>query len=195
MSHARDIEVALEGLAGAEYVLDAEGQLALTELGEQLIELRQRVDELGRALDRSFVGAGWAALFATHAWLDRLTVKITASLEYGDEGDTYRSFSSAVEGLAFVPGAQVPQDLLCDEQPDAELAADLLEDDLNDLAEDTFLCLEQQQVVEDRLALEVSRERLRGLWESFPVSGLAAFAALFAAFLDTPKAVVGTDAA
>lgn len=196
MTVGDEFDAAVDGLAGAEYVVDADGQLALTDQGDRLEALRRRVDELGRALDRSYVGACWAGLFATHGWLDRLAVRISASHEYDDEGGTYRSFSSTVDDVLFRPGTLVPQDLLCDGQPDAELAAELLEDDLNELAADTFLCLEQRQPVEDQLALDVSRERLAGLWRDAPVSGKAAFAALFEEACDGPAdAEPGTGAA
>jgi hypothetical protein len=108
-----------------------------------------------------------------------MTVRIRVSHEYDDEGGAYRSFSCEVDDLVFLPGTQVPQDLCWDGQPDEELAVALLEDKLNELGADTVLCLEQQNPVEDELVLAVSRDRLRGLWKGFPVSGVAAFTALF----------------
>lgn len=132
-------------------------------------------------MEATFVGATMLALFKERPWLQSATIRLTASYEYGDEGDYYRSISSTVTDVTGVANCVVPADL-ADEKGclDSEAAADSLHNNISDSSLDGDLyCSMVSPWDAEEIKLKLDRNLVAHLLEQNVASGKEAFRLLF----------------
>lgn len=155
-------------------------RLQLNAAGQVLLDLKARVEREAAQLDRAWAGAFLTSIFLARPWLAAFDLSITVSHEYDDQGGTYASYSASVPTVRVVDGVALPESV-----PDAHghfdtaLAGDELEQLFYDCSHDVHLAIEGKDGSLCDLGVTVERERLAPLLANQPVSGLAAFQALF----------------
>ena len=110
---------------------------------------------------------------------------MTASAEYNDQGSTYRSISAAVTEVLPVPGVALPKSLVHEGAFDDIGAIGLIEEDLDDNGYDLYTAFNGAPDDCDDLVLNVNRSAIAHLLHGAPVSGAAAYLALFAQSTDS----------
>ncbi|MBS2132062.1 hypothetical protein KEX41_28150 (plasmid) [Burkholderia thailandensis] len=156
-----------------------DGDLMLNSSGHRLNAHFERVLIEQRRLSQSWAGAFLAALLIRHPWLDSVTLQFRVSFEYDDAGGSFRSFSAMVTDLHVVSGASFPQELTGDGQFDTDLAAAVIEADIDAFEQELYAALVEDDTNDD-LAVVIARASIAHLLGPLPLDGRQAYQALLA---------------
>jgi hypothetical protein len=140
----------------------ADGDLMLNSSGHKLNAHFERMLIEQRRLSQSWAGAFFAALLMRHSWLDSMTLELRVSFEYDDAGGSFRSFSAMVTDLHIVGGASLPQELTPERQLDTDLAAAVIEADIEALEQEIYTALVGDDANDD-LAVVIGRASIAHL--------------------------------
>lgn len=155
-------------------------QLYPSAAGQAFHALKARVEREAAQLDRAWAGAFLASIVQPRPWLAAFDLTITVSHEYDDQGGTYACYSASIAVVRIMDGMALPGTVLDSSgRFDADLAADELAQLFDDCQYDVHIAFEGEGGSVRDLHITVERERIASLFASQPVSGLAAFRALF----------------
>lgn len=116
----------------AAYLMQADGNLVPNSAAAE-VEARYREAQADQqALDASWAGARLAGLFLKHAWLDAVTLSFEVNAEYDDSGGFYRCISCNPDAIRAVPQQAVPEESFPNREFDADVAAQILRDEIED---------------------------------------------------------------
>jgi len=158
-------------------VVQADAELRETAAAKAAWTTLQIARRTTEAMERAWAGARIAGVFRQWPWLAALKVSLYPESTYDDQGGNYRTVSVMVSGLETVAEAQLPE-LLNDSEFDLDVAADILQDELQDDAGSLYSALMDDDSYED-FDLSVRREQLGRLLERPEVDGAEVLAALF----------------
>lgn len=144
----------------------------------QLIRQRAEMELQYRRLDESYAGASLADLFLRHPWLDAFTLNVTRSCEYDDQGSAFISHAVSVEAVVAVKGAGLPEGIIHDGTFSSGHAANFIENQLDTFDGAPVHDLPGHDGL-DTISVRFGRHTLAAVLASTPVSGTAAFHALF----------------
>lgn len=117
---------------GATYKVDADGRLVLNPAGADVQARYREALATQRALDASWTGACLARLFLMHAWLDAVTLSFEVTAEYDDGGGYYRCISCNPNAIRAVPQQALSEESFPNGEFDADVAAQILRDEIED---------------------------------------------------------------
>lgn len=163
----------------ADYVVTDTDPMLLNDEGQAVVQAYRAAERAYDALHRSWAGAYLAGLFLRNPWLHSARITLTASAEYNDQGGTYRSVSNSVTQVTPAPGAPLPQSLVNAGAFDDIEAIALIEEDLDDNDYDLYCAFNSAPDDYDDVVLDVNRSAIAHLLQGDPVSGAAAYLALF----------------
>ena len=164
----------------ADFILSPTGALARNAQGVAIEAAYREAERAHDALELSWAGAYVASLFQQHPWLLAMTITLSASAEYDDQGGTYRSVSNNVTDVVVVSDVTLPDEALDDGTFNPHLAANLIEESLEDSDYALYTSFNEAPYGYDDLCLKVNRDAIAHLFASgAPVSGTEAFLALF----------------
>ncbi|MFT3815634.1 MAG: hypothetical protein QM740_20095 [Acidovorax sp.] len=162
------IDATQEGLA---YLAQADGTMALNNAGADA-QARYRAARADQDwLERSLAGALLAGLFLQHPWLDAVTLTFQVSSEYDDSGGFYRSILLKARMARPVPGRLLPEEEFPESAFDADCAACLIEEVLEDCEFDLHTGLADYPEGYDELTVSLERSPVTALLQSSPVDG------------------------
>ncbi len=162
----------------ADYVVKAGGEVRQNDRVRPLVDQIHEMDKARDLIDAAWCGARIAGLFKKHDWLDSFTLHLDACSEGDDHGGFYRSVSLHVRDTKHREGKQVPQEVLDGDTFDADFAADLLEQELQDDEHSIYAAFVDDGEYAD-LSMQVQRREISDLLGEPEVSGREAFKRLF----------------
>lgn len=158
-----------------DFTASKDGSVGINQAGRTLHAEANEISRKQRALDAAFTGAVAASLFYDHPWLDALTIKLSATAEYDDSGGTYRSINVQVSDLLVVPGVAVQEDFMTEGALDEDLAADRINESIEDGAHEMFSAFYPGHHEYDEIEIKLKRSVIAALLQSDECSGAAAF--------------------
>lgn len=165
--------------AQPDYLVTETNPMMLNEAGLAVMQAYREAKEACEALQQCWAGAFLAGLFQRNPWLQCARITLTASAEYDDQGGSYRSVSASATQALPVPGMTLPASLVHKGVFHDVGAAALIEDDLDDNGYDLYAALNGAPDDCGELVLDVNRSAIAHLLDGGPVSGAAAYLALF----------------
>lgn len=163
----------------SDYVVTAADLMGLNNAGQAVVQAYREAENAYDLLQQCWAGAYLAGMFLRHPWLQSLRITLTASAEYNDQGGTYRSVSNSATQVLPVPGMALPQSLVNAGDFDDIEAIALIEEDLDENDYDLYCAFNSAPNDYDDLVLDVSRSTIAHLLQGDPISGAAAYLALF----------------
>jgi hypothetical protein len=160
-------------LSDVDYVADVKAVGPSSE-AQTLINVLRAMRPIEDCLDLAWVGAMVAHMFMKHAWLQSVSLGVSAESQYNDEGGSYMSHSVRFTSVTRVPGVHLPDDLANEDGAfDDEGAVELLEHECEDEAFN-FAAPFLSANAEDEVTLQLNREALAPLLSGgTAASGLA----------------------
>lgn len=165
--------------AQPDYLVTETDPMLLNEAGLAVMQAYREAERACDALHQCWAGAYLAGLFKRNPWLQSVRITLTASAEYDDQGGSYRSVSVSATQALPVPGMKLPAPLVYKGAFNDVGATALIEDDLGDNGYDLYTTLNSAPDDYGELVLGVNRSAIAHLLDGHPVSGAAAYLALF----------------
>lgn len=145
--------------ASPAYGIAPDGTVELNAAGQALVAQYHVTKSRFDALQRSWAQAEIAALFVRHPAVRIVVLNVFSSWEYDDAGEHYLRGSCLVKDVCLDPDSPQIEEFMDDGKPDSELAAEVLESELDDTNHDLALELLGADGIEDRL-LPCKREEV-----------------------------------
>lgn len=159
---------------GATYVVAADGRLQLSTAGADVQARYQEALAQHQALAACWTGACLARLFRRHAWLDAVTLSFAVTAEYDDSGGYYRCVSCHAEKVRAVPGAVMDEEIFPGGEFDADHAAMVLREEIEDDEFDLYTGLAGAPDGYDNLELPLERRAIADLLLREAIDGQSA---------------------
>lgn len=164
--------------SGADFVLDATGCIQRNAQGDAVETALRTAKRAHHALDLSWVGACLAGLFLQYPWLQGMTLTLSASAEYDDQGGTYHSVSSRVSEVEATIDTALLGDLMPDGVFEPDVAEDAIESALQDIDYELYTTLNPAPDHHENLCLRLHRNAIGHLLNGTSVSGTEALRVL-----------------
>lgn len=165
--------------AQPDFVVTGTDPMMLNDEGTAVMQAYREAEKAYEALQQCWAGAYLVGLFQRNPWLQSARITLTASSEYNDQGGSYRSVNASVTQALPVPGMVLPAALVHEGSFNDFGATALIEDDLDDNDYDLYTALNSSPDDYGDLVLDVDRSAIAHLLKGGPVSGAAAYLALF----------------
>lgn len=162
-----------------DYLLTEPDTMILNDEGRTVVQTFREAEKAVGALKQCWAGACLAGLLQSNLWLQSARITLTASSEYNDQGGSNCSVSASVTQALPVPGLALPASLLHEGRFNDFGAVALIEDDLDDNAFDLYTAFNSAPDGSGDLVLDVDRSAIAHLLTGGPISGAAAYLALF----------------
>ena len=127
--------------AAPAYSIDPDGEVEVNAAGAALLKQYSLISDQFRKLQSNWARAVIASLFVRHPSVLALDLHLSSSWEYDDAGGGYLSGSCTVSDVHLDPACPQVAEFLEEGEPDADVAADVLEEDLRDISHDLALAL------------------------------------------------------
>ena len=165
--------------AQPDYLVTETDPMLLNAEGRAVVQAYRAAEKAFDTLQQCWAGAYFAGLFQRNPWLQSVRITLSAAAEYNDQGGSYRSVSASVTQALPVPGLGLPPSLVHEGSFNVFGAIALVEDDLDDNDYDLYTAFNSAPDDYGDLVLDVNRSAIGHLLLGGPVSGSAAYLALF----------------
>lgn len=165
--------------AQPDYLVTGTDPMMLNAAGQAVLQAHRAAEKVFDTLQQCWAGAYLVGLFQRNLWLQSARITFTASSEYNDQGGSYRSVNASVTQALPVPGMVLPAALVHQGSFNDFGAIALIEDDLDDNDYDLYTAFNSAPDDYGDLVLDVDRSAIAHLLKGGPVSGAAAYLALF----------------
>ena len=164
-----------------DYIVSKDGMhIALNEAGSLVEDRYEAAKAAYSKLDCTRAGALMASLFLTEPWLEKMTVELSATAEYDDEGSCYRCVRVEVKNVTALAGVDLPTDVVDPSGNfDSDSACDLLHQEVDEEGWAYYEALASSNYDYRSFTIQLDRSQISGLLDSGQISGRAAFLALF----------------
>lgn len=132
------------------YVVDADGTVQVNAAGAALKAQRAAIAAQFRQLMRGWARAEIAALFVRHPSVLAFDLHLRSDWEYDDSGGCFSSGSCTVENVQLDAGSPRIDEFLEDGEPQADLAAAILESELEEKHHDLAMVILGEDGSDDR---------------------------------------------
>ena len=151
--------------------------LRLNTAGADVEARYQEVLAQHQALAACWTGACLARLFRQHAWLDAVTLSFSVTAEYDDSGGYYRCVRCHAETVRAVPGTVLDDAIFPGGEFDADHAAELIREEIEDDEFDLYTGLAGTPDGYEDLDLPLERSAVAELLSREAIDGRSACAA------------------
>jgi hypothetical protein len=162
-----------------DYLLTEADTMILNDEGRAVVQTLREAEKAVRALQQCWAGACLAGLLQRNVWLQAARITLTATFDNYDQGGSFRIVSACVTQARPVPDMALPASLVRDGSFNDFGAVALIEDDLDANAYDLYTAFNSAPNDCGDLVLDVDRSAIAHLLNGGPISGAAAYLALF----------------
>ncbi|MGI0013260.1 MAG: hypothetical protein ACREBU_07445 [Nitrososphaera sp.] len=164
-----------------EFKLKLGRMIVQNEAAEEVSKLYSDLRKKYYRMTSSWAGAFVVSMFVRFPWLSAMTISMSASSEYDDEGGSYRSISIAIDDVDAEPGVPFDAELEFDGQLETGAAEETLRIYIEDYAgaAELYECFADSENSYDDLRLSIKRETIADLIGNDEVGGTEAFLRLF----------------